>query len=110
MERVPRPMSVTERMSVPGLVVVLCLLLASCSSSTTGQPAPAPAPPAPSGAGARLLGGWKLTIPEPGKKGSAATVDPAQVTPPWLTTDPADNLVFWAPVNGATTKHSEHPR
>ena len=23
---------------------------------------------------------------------------------------PSGNLTFWAPVNGATTEHSEHPR
>ena len=37
-------------------------------------------------------------------------MDPAAVTPPYLTTDPAGALVFWAPVAGATTKNSDHAR
>jgi hypothetical protein len=32
------------------------------------------------------------------------------VTPPYLTTDPAGALVFWAPVQGATTANSDHAR
>ena len=35
---------------------------------------------------------------------------PGLVAPPYLTTDPAGALVFWAPVAGATTKHSDHAR
>jgi hypothetical protein len=57
-----------------------------------------------------MLGGWKLTLPVPGAKGTAAAVDPAGLTPPWLTADADDHLVFWAPVNGVTTKNSEHTR
>ena len=71
--------------------------------------AAASAPPAP-GPGVGALAGWKLTLPLPGKKGNAEIVDPAQVAPPWLTADPSGNLTFWAPVNGATTEHSEHAR
>ena len=56
------------------------------------------------------LAGWKLTLPTANDKGDAASVDPAQVTPPYLTTDPAGALVFWAPVEGATTKNSDHAR
>jgi hypothetical protein len=37
-------------------------------------------------------------------------MDPAVVAPPYLTTDPTGALVFWAPVAGATTKHSDHAR
>jgi Alginate lyase len=57
-----------------------------------------------------MLAGWKLTLPVAGPKGNAAAVDPAQVSPPWLTMDPAGNLVFWAPVNGTTTPNSPHAR
>jgi hypothetical protein len=57
-----------------------------------------------------MLAGWKLTLPVAGPKGNAAAVDPAQVSPPWLTTDPTGNLVFWAPVNGTTTPNSPHAR
>lgn len=89
----------------PGLLAaILCVLVASCSSPAPPAPPPAPAP------GPAQLADWKLTIPEVGKSGSAAVVEPARVSPPWLTTDPSGNLVFWAPVAGATTKHSEHAR
>jgi Alginate lyase len=57
-----------------------------------------------------LDGGCQLTLPVPGAKGDAQIVKPAAVAPPWLTTDPAGGLVFWAPVRGVTTKHSEHAR
>jgi hypothetical protein len=57
-----------------------------------------------------MLAGWKLTLPVPGGKGDAAVVDPASVAPPWLTVDGAGHLVFFAPVNGVTTTHSEHAR
>lgn len=69
-----------------------------------------PAPPAPAVPGAPTLDGWKLTLPTVNAKGSAAIVDPAQASPPYLTTDDAGALVFWAPVNGATTKNSDHAR
>ena len=57
-----------------------------------------------------MLGGWQLTLPVPGDKGDAQVVKPATVAPPWLTTDATGGLVFWAPVRGVTTKHSEHAR
>jgi hypothetical protein len=57
-----------------------------------------------------MLAGWNLTLPVPGSKGDAEVVEPAAVTPPWLTADDAGHLVFWAPVNGVTTKNSEHAR
>lgn len=88
--------------------VVLGALLASCSS-VVEPPPPTPASTAP-GPGVAALDGWKLTIPQAAANGSAAVVDPARVTPPWLTTDPGGNLVFWAPVAGATTEHSTHAR
>jgi Alginate lyase len=87
-------------------MVALCMVaLASCSST------PAPPPPATGPSTSVVpLDGWKVTLPSVGKKGNAAVVDPAQLSPPWLTTDAGGNLVFWAPANGATTEHSEHPR
>jgi Alginate lyase len=57
-----------------------------------------------------MLAGWNLTLPVPGAKGDAQVVAPAAAAPPWLTADDAGNLVFWAPVNGVTTKNSEHAR
>ena len=57
-----------------------------------------------------MLAGWKLTLPTANDEGGAATMDPAVVAPPYLTTDPAGALVFWAPVAGATTKNSDHAR
>jgi hypothetical protein len=83
--------------------------VASCSSSP--PPAPPPAPPPPGApAGPPTLAGWKLTLPTANEKGDAASIDPAQVAPPYLTTGDAGALVFWAPVAGATTKHSDHAR
>jgi hypothetical protein len=56
------------------------------------------------------LQGWKLTLPVVGKSGTAAIIDPAAVTEPWLTESPDGSLTFWAPATGATTKNSDHPR
>ncbi len=64
-------------------------------------------PPPP---GAPPLDGWKLALPVAGERGDAAWVDPARITPPFLTTDGAGSLVFWAPVAGATTRNSDHAR
>jgi Alginate lyase len=75
------------------------LVLAACSS---------PSPPSPSGPG--VIPGWRLTLPEEGDSGNADTVDPAVLSPPWLTRDAAGQLTFWAPVQGATTRNSEHAR
>ena len=81
----------------------LALLLASCTSA----PAPGPAP-APSDV---KLDGWQLTLPiaDP-DSGDADTVNPAKVSPPWLTTADNGGVIFWAPVDGATTKNSSHAR
>jgi Alginate lyase len=87
---------------VGALVAVLVIVLVSCAS----RPSSSSGPSAPPG----MLDGWKLTLPVAGTKGDAQTVDPAAVTPPWLTTDAAGHLVFWAPVDGVTTKDSEHAR
>ena len=86
--------------AVPALLVVL--------TSCAGPSAPAPPTPVPP-AVAAMLDGWQLTLPVPGKKGDAEVVNPAGVSPPWLTAS-GDDLVFWAPVNGVTTKTSEHAR
>ncbi len=88
------------------LCVGVCAGLLSCSSPPPAPPVPAPA----DGPGAELLAGWKLTLPTTGGSGNAGSVNPARVTPPWLTTDPGGNLVFWAPVSGATTPNSKHTR
>jgi hypothetical protein len=92
-----------------GVAVVLVAGLAVVLLGRSTAPSPGPAGPAPSGQPIDLSG-WKLTLPEVGKKGDAAIVDPADVTPPWLTRDGDGALTFWAPTSGATTKHSTHPR
>lgn len=69
---------------------------------TTGAPIQTP--------GAVTLAGWKLTLPVASPKGSAASVDPATFTPPWLTGDGSSGVTLWAPVRGATTPHSGHAR
>ena len=78
------------------------------------QPPAAAAPPTRSpsepGVGGINLGGWKLTIPEEGKNGNAAIIQPAETSPPWLVDNPDGSLTFWAPAVGATTKNSQHPR
>jgi hypothetical protein len=92
------------------LVAALLVVLASCAGPSAPAPsAPAPSVPAPP-AVAAMLDGWQLTLPVPGSKGDAEIVDPAALSPPWLTADSSDHLVFWAPVNGVTTKNSEHAR
>jgi Alginate lyase len=103
---VSRIRSVGTRFCV--LIAAACVL-AACSTSSPPPPPP-PAPPAPAVPGAPTLDGWKLTLPTANAKGDAAIVDPARPSPPYLTTDAAGALVFWAPVNGATTKNSDHAR
>lgn len=83
------------------IAVAVLLVLAACSRTESGHPEPQ---------GTGPLAGWQLTLPVPGPKGDAQIVNPAAVSPPWLTTDPAGALVFWAPVRGVTTKNSEHAR
>ena len=85
----------------PLVVLAVVLAVASCSRTESGKPEPAPSGP---------LAGWQLTLPVPGPKGDAQIVNPAAVSPPWLTTDASGALVFWAPVRGVTTKNSEHAR
>jgi hypothetical protein len=71
---------------------------------------PALALPAPPGGTSVSLAGWKLTLPLAGEKGGAASVEPADSSPPWLTRQPDGVLAFWAPVVGARTPNSQHPR
>lgn len=100
----------TARAGVPVLGAALLVALASCAGPSAPTPAgPTPAAPVPP-AVAAMLDGWQLTLPVPGPKGGAEIVKPAAVSPPWLTADGAGHLVFFAPVNGVTTKNSEHAR
>jgi hypothetical protein len=96
------------------LIAAACTVTLSSVVGCSTSPPPPPAPPAPPTAapstGPPTLAGWKLTLPTANAKGEAATMDPAVVAPPYLTTDPAGALVFWAPVAGATTEHSDHAR
>lgn len=87
-------------------VLAAALLVAAAC----GQPASDPAGSSGSSGSAAMLAGWQLTLPVPGSGGGAAIVNPAAVTPPWLTTDTTGALVFWAPVAGVTTPHSPHAR
>lgn len=85
------------------LITALCVALSSCSSS----PEPEQPPPPPPAEG--MLAGWKLTLPEADEKGDAASIEPATLADPWLT-DAGGSLAFWSPVEGATTKNSDHAR
>lgn len=96
-------------------LVALCATLASCSSSAgvSGGAHSSPsagANPSAMPQGDTGLAGWKLTLPIAGAKGDAASVNPAVISPPWLTRNASGNLVFFAPVVGATTPNSEHAR
>ena len=103
-------MVIVRRRVRVGLPVLAALVVLGSCAGPSSVPAPpaAPAGPVPP-AVAAMLDGWQLTLPVPGPKGGAEIVSPATVSPPWLTAD-ADDLVFWAPVNGVTTKNSEHAR
>ena len=89
------------------LGAVCALALCTVTGCSTSSP-PAPAPP--SGAPIPALAGWKLTLPTTKDKYNSDIDETYKMTPPFLTTDPAGALVFWAPVQGATTKNSEHAR
>ncbi|HEX4246961.1 MAG TPA: polysaccharide lyase family 7 protein [Pseudonocardia sp.] len=77
------------------------------STPPSTPPSTAPKPPP---TGPVSLTGWKLTIPEASDKGTAANVNPAASKSPWLTRGDDGSIKFWAPVDGATTPNSEHPR
>jgi len=102
----PRPWSTRVRGGL--LVAAVCAVSSACSTSSSGSSAPA-APPS-AALTAPALAGWQLTLPVANDKGTASILKPAQVSPPYLTTDPSGGLVFWAPVDGATTEHSDHAR
>ena len=91
-------------------MALLCAAAAGCGVAGTPHAVPegTPAPAVP--AGPVILAGWKLTLPIAGRKGDAATVDPATVAPPWLTPDGHGGLTLWAPVAGVTTPNSGHTR
>jgi hypothetical protein len=81
-------------------------------SVITPKPKPA-APKAPTSLAPRGpigLAGWKLTLPTASDKGTAASVNPANPSAPYLTRDNNGGLKFWAPVDGTTTPNSKHPR
>src|SRR5689334_12588651 len=93
-------------------MAVVAVLGAAAGCGVAGTPHPAsttPGTPAPP-SGPMTLAGWKLTLPVAGRKGDAATLDPAKVSPPWLVADGSGGYTLWAPVAGVTTPHSEHPR
>jgi alginate lyase len=103
------PPSSTVRISRWIAIVVLVAAAAvGCGVTGTPHPIPAATPPVPSGPVS--MAGWKLTLPIAGRKGDAATVDPATVAPPWLTPDGHGGLTLWAPVAGVTTPNSGHTR
>lgn len=92
------------------LGIALWVVLAHRGGHTLEQP-PNAAPPGSAPAPETInLQAWKLTLPEEGKSGNAAIVEPAAPAPPWLTTNRDASLTFWAPADGATTKNSDHPR
>jgi len=81
--------------------------LSVASPRPTGVALPAPGP----ATGAEVdLTGWKLTLPEAGAQGAAASRTPADSVPPWLTREDDGRITFWAPVSGVTTPNSQHPR
>jgi hypothetical protein len=91
------------------LLMVVAAVCAGCSnSSVNGTPSAAPSTSA--AGGSVSLSGWQLTLPLAGKNGTAAIVNPAAAAPPWLSTDASGGLVFFAPVDGAKTKNSDHAR
>ena len=95
------------------LVVLLLLgigawLLTHRPGAQPPQTSPTPSPSSPS-TGDIDLSGWKLTLPVEGDSGKAKNVEPAQATDPWLTWG-AQGLTFTAPLQGATTANSSHPR
>jgi hypothetical protein len=95
-------------------VTVAAATLAGCSQSSPPAPStsssPGPTPTLSAEAGFVDMTGWKLTLPSAGKDGDAAILEPAKLSPPWLTQDAGGGLTFWAPVTGATTANSDHPR
>jgi hypothetical protein len=104
------------RMGIPIVVVVLLAgglwwgLVARRGESVRFTPSVVPVLPGPAPGRSIDLTGWKLVLPEVGPTGDAASITPAVVFPPWLVRQPDGTLRFWAPVCGASTPNSEHPR
>jgi hypothetical protein len=91
--------------------VVLTGSLGGSQSRTAAPATPAAPPPlAPLPPAGIALSGWKLSLPETGDNGDAASIEPATLKTPWLTPTPGGGLMFWAPAAGATTKNSDHAR
>jgi hypothetical protein len=88
------------RVAVAMLIATAFLVLAACST---------PSRPSPS-EGAGTIPGWRLTLPLEGDNGNADSINPAVLSPPYLSRDPGGQLTFWAPVEGATTRNSDHAR
>jgi hypothetical protein len=102
-----------------GAALLVCALTAACGTdraaeaptAPTAAPAPASTPAAaPLPTGPVTLSDWQLTLPTTGRKGGAATVDPATDAPPYLVTGPDGSLALWTPVGGTTTPNSPHTR
>ncbi len=91
------------------LLILAAAMCAACTVSSI-QGAPSTAPSTSAAGGSVSLTGWQLTLPLAGKHGTAAIVNPAALSPPWLSTDDSGALVFFAPVDGAKTKNSDHAR
>ncbi len=92
------------------VVVLVWATAVGCGVAGTPHAAPTPAAAPPVPTGPVRLAGWKITLPVAGRKGDAATVDPAAVAPPWAVADGHGGLTLWAPVAGATTPNSGHTR
>jgi hypothetical protein len=104
------------RVGIPIVVVLLLAgglwwgLVARRGESVRFTPSVVPVGPSPTPGRSIDLSGWKLVLPEAGPTGDAASVTPAVIFPPWLVRQPDGTLRFWAPVCGASTPNSEHPR
>jgi hypothetical protein len=95
-------MTAPTRWAITSVIAVLVLVLASCASQPKTPEPPSVLVP---------LDGWQLTLPVANRdSGDADTVNPARISPPWLTTADGGGMTFWAPVDGATTPNSAHAR
>ena len=92
------------------VVILLGGGVVGCGVTGTPHPVPGTAEPPALPGGPMTLAGWKLTLPVAGRKGDAATLDPAAISPPWLVADGSGGFTLWAPVAGVTTPNSDHSR
>jgi hypothetical protein len=109
--QIARSSSGRTRIRRLGAVLAVALATTGVVVAASGALAAQPAVVRP--AATVSLSGWKLTLPvnsSGGQSGAATTVNPAVVTPPWLTRNSDGTLTFWAPTKGATTPNSAHPR